>query len=149
MDSTLALFDFTGKSHPLLPPDTLTVSRLEEEAALYARLEQAAATGNTKVLTEILGQVSHALERPGNALHLSVENGRYEATECLLQHGICITTNAVKMAVERQDDMKMLELLLRYGWDINMELGLTIPSALAYVAIHQVKIVINAYRYKY
>jgi hypothetical protein len=151
MDSILAQFDFKGKPCPYAPPDALTLSRLDEEAAVRAKTEQAAAIGDTKALKEVLGQASDVvLQQPGNILSRSIENGQYESVECLLQHGVGITTNAVKMAVERRDEeMKILQLFLRHGWDINMQLGLTLPSALAYVLQYIVnEIRIDTYRHK-
>lgn len=143
VDSTLALFDFTSESCQSSQPDYTSSSELAQEEARRARLEIAAATGDTKELTQVLwesqeiGQAGDAvLKRPGDALYLSVENGRYSSTEWLLRHGACITTNAVRIAVTRQDT-KTLDLLLRNGWNINMQLNLTIPSALAYVHIYR------------
>nr|POE93547.1 hypothetical protein CFP56_19559 [Quercus suber] len=102
-------------------------------------LEQAAATGDIKTLQEALlqwqeyGWASNTFrEQRGNALYLAIHNRQHETAEYLLQDGLCITSNAVTEAVHLQS-IETLDLLLNSDWDVNMQLGLTIPSALAYV----------------
>lgn len=122
---------FSSKSQEVFNTDYVSPDLLKEEEQLLEEVEQAAADGDTKTLEGALFRLATSAfcEPPGNALFLAIENGHFETTEYLLQHGVHMTTNAVTIAVERRD-MKMLDLLLRNGWDVNMQLEITTPSAL-------------------
>lgn len=132
----LALFDFDSIGDPeaLQECDAATIARVQEQRMLRDRLKEAAAAGNTKTLAEILkipqAPVWANDAEAGYAVCNAIRYKHHESTEVLLQHGVRIDTLAVTQAVENAD-VEMLDLLLRYGWDINMQLGLTTPSALA------------------
>ncbi|KAK1087305.1 hypothetical protein LTR33_001125 [Friedmanniomyces endolithicus] len=133
MDSVLDLFDFSGKVG--LQPNLPTVLDGSLDSAV-ARVEEAAAVGNTPLLAEALSDLQALpgsgpyLERPGGTLCIAARHGHREALDYLLARNVSVTPDAVTTAVIAKDEW-ILDLLLRSGWKIDEPLGLTTPSALA------------------
>lgn len=130
MDPILELFDFTSKQpHTECQPTPC----FRDADGVLGRIKEASAAGDLSSLATELSHSSRAsdiIEHLGGAVWLAIENRHYETVEYLLQHGAPTTATALKAATSMKDT-KMLDLLLRNGYDIDMTIGPATPSAMA------------------
>lgn len=135
MDSILAEFDFTSTKHH---PKAYTPRVGEDIISGIKRIEAAAAASDLPSLTTELEKLRNLpnsapyLDRLGDSLYLAVHHKHYDILQYLLQAKAQITTTSIKAAVAAKDTTA-LDLLLKNGWDIDMQLGPATSSALAYV----------------
>lgn len=137
MESVLTLFDFSDR-HPHTYSgiaDGCENTSRDVDCAVE-RIEKASATGAlSSVAAELENlQVSRRIDdfvkRPGNSLCFAVQNGHRRIVEHLLHYGVRVDRSAVRAAIYAKDT-RSLELFLKSGWDTDMTLDPSTPSALA------------------
>ncbi|RMD43045.1 hypothetical protein DV735_g2099, partial [Chaetothyriales sp. CBS 134920] len=125
----LSLFDFESKNVPHVhhnPP-----AEFFEPGNSLDKIKKASAAGDLGCLIHEISLLPfNPSKYLGSSIYLAAENEHHKTVEYLLKHGAPITSAVVAVATELRDT-EMLQLLLRYGWDIDMTISPATPSAMA------------------
>ncbi|OAG36707.1 hypothetical protein AYO21_09091 [Fonsecaea monophora] len=110
------------------PPPPPKCDQLDE-------IEKAASEGDLCTIQRIFDQLrgtpagDYWIPRQTSSLFRAVRTGHTAIVEYLLSQGSSPTVNLAKIAVDN-NDTAILELFLKYGWDINEQLGWCDPPVL-------------------
>lgn len=103
---------------------------------LVSKIEHAASSGNLVAAKEAFTTLSRTdvgsgwLRRPGSALILALHGNHAKVIEYLLSEGVQIGPSHVRLATVKRA-RAILELFVRYGWDLNTQTEWSVPPALA------------------
>lgn len=127
------VFDFNAglgqKVHEPTDPPPPDFDQLEE-------IEKAASEGDLSTVRRMFDQLrgtptgDYWIPRQESSLSNAVWNRHSAVVEYLLSQGTSPKVHLAKVATEN-NDKAVLELFLRYGWDINEQLGWSLPPVLA------------------
>ncbi|KIX03847.1 uncharacterized protein Z518_07400 [Rhinocladiella mackenziei CBS 650.93] len=100
------------------------------------KLEKASSEGDLSTVQRIFDEFrstsacEHWLTGPGSSLFFAVQNCRSAIVEYLLSQGVSLDINHIKAAILNKDEA-LLELFLKYGWDINKQMEWAVPPPLS------------------
>lgn len=130
----LSGFDFDAAEEA---PDAFNYKEIpHDHMQLLAELEAFCRNKNVTGVKEVYTRLRQSnawpstLHQPGCAFYVAVESGCEDTVQYLLSEGVEISANHVRIATA-MGAKPIIQLLLKYGWPVNKELGWQDPPALA------------------
>ncbi|KAK1809223.1 hypothetical protein LTR12_016417 [Friedmanniomyces endolithicus] len=133
MDSILSLFNFSGKLDADLH---ITPQPAQQRCDIIRIIEDSSARGDLPAVEKAFAELQTSpggdllAHAPGSALLIAIQNQYPPIVEHLLEHGAHIGENHIKIATLKRNTV-ILDLLLAYGWDVNMQLEWASPPPMA------------------
>ena len=103
---------------------------------LLDKLEIGARDGDLAMVKDLFSQLRNSnasqavLSWPGSSLHLAIKHRQEIIVRYLLDEGVEVGCSHIKLATEMRAK-SIVQLLLKYGWDINTPLSWFEPPILA------------------